>query len=77
VEFRQQQIKKKRFATANLPRVQGSDSEFCPYSEDVGDQFSANSDSSVHSYMSVVGRSDVCGIAVADIPNSYFKHPNS
>ena len=46
MEFRQQQIKKKRFATANLPCVQGSDSEFCPYSEDVGDQFSANSDSS-------------------------------
>jgi len=49
VEFRQQQIKKKRFATANLPCVQGSDSEFCPYSEDVGDQFSANSDSSASS----------------------------
>ena len=37
-------------ATANLPCVQGSDSEFCPYSEDVVDQFSANSDSSDLTY---------------------------
>jgi hypothetical protein len=40
----------KCFATANLPCVQGSDSEFCPYSGDVGDQFSANLDSSDHIY---------------------------
>jgi hypothetical protein len=33
-------------ATANLPGVQGSDGEFCPYSGDIGDQFSANLDSS-------------------------------
>jgi len=33
-------------ATTNLPWVQGSESEFCPYSGDVGDQFSANLDSS-------------------------------
>jgi hypothetical protein len=33
-------------ATANLPCVQGSDGEFCPYSGDIGDQFSANLDSS-------------------------------
>jgi hypothetical protein len=45
-EFRQHQDQEKRFATANLPCVQGSDSEFCPYSGDVGDQFSANLDSS-------------------------------
>jgi hypothetical protein len=51
VEFRQQQIKKKRFATANLPCVQGSDSEFCPYSGDVGNQFSANSDSNETGYL--------------------------
>jgi hypothetical protein len=36
----------KRLATANLPRVQLSESEFCPYSGDVGDQFLANLDSS-------------------------------
>ena len=36
----------KRFATTNLPCVQRSDSEFCPYSGDVGDLFSANLDSS-------------------------------
>jgi hypothetical protein len=33
-------------ATANLPCIQGSDGEFCPYSGDIGDQFSANLDSS-------------------------------
>jgi hypothetical protein len=33
-------------ATANLPCVQGSDGEFCPYSGDIGGQFSANLDSS-------------------------------
>jgi hypothetical protein len=33
-------------ATTNLPRIQGSESEFCPYSGDVDDKFSANLDSS-------------------------------
>jgi hypothetical protein len=37
-------------ATANLPCVQGSDGEFCPYSGDIGDQFLANSDSSGTTY---------------------------
>jgi hypothetical protein len=37
--------------TTNLPCVQGSESEFCPYSGDVGDQFSANLDSSEAEYI--------------------------
>jgi hypothetical protein len=37
-------------ATTNLPCVQGSESEFCPYSGEVGDQFSANLDSSDTEY---------------------------
>lgn len=34
------------FATTNLPCVQGSERELCPYSGDVDTQFSANLDSS-------------------------------
>jgi hypothetical protein len=48
-KFRQHQIMRNT-SGPNLPCVQGSDSEFCPYSGDAGDQFSANLDSSVFNH---------------------------
>jgi hypothetical protein len=49
-EFRQHPIKRNASPQPNLPCVQGSESEFCPYTGDVGDKFSANLDSSDSDY---------------------------
>jgi hypothetical protein len=59
--------------TTNLPCVQGSESEFCPYSGDVGDQFSANLDSSDAAYYFA---SDSSGLALHPGNKGEFRFPN-
>jgi hypothetical protein len=59
--------------TTNLPCVQGSESEFCPYSGDVGDQFSANLDSSEQNRR-IVASFGIFGLQSIEFSRDSFCH---